>query len=226
MFIRSLNIRRTNECIPEETNVLYLAKNQDGENTMEMKRVLKNIDVLLRYGLIAILLLSFLIHTMVFIINWEAFIFGVRLAGPLAGLYLFLEAIGAGSLAFLLIKYRQYTTAFFALAVLYFGYLFLDSAVTIQTLTDKLYSPVLLMVFIISLVFLIFHALIARFCNGDDSPTMIESAMHSISSRIWTQKTDGDKIIIGTLLVIVLFIAVIIILPLTIALIFWLLSLF
>ncbi|WAI01070.1 hypothetical protein [Methanogenium organophilum] len=193
---------------------------------MEIKRVLKNIDVLLKYGLIAILLLSFLIHIFVFIINWEAFIFGIRLAGPPAGLYLFLEAIGAGSLAFLLIKYRQYTTAVFALAVLYFGYLFLDSAVTIQTLTDKLYSPVLLMVFIISFGFLIFHALISRFCADDDRPTMIESAIHSICTKIMTQETEEDKIIIGTLLVIVIFIAVIIILPLTIAFIFSLMELF
>lgn len=193
---------------------------------MEIKRVLKNIDVLLRYGLIAILLLSFLRYIFVFIINWEAFIFGVRLAGPPAGLYLFLKAIGAGSLAFLLIKYRQYTTAAFALAVLYFGYNFIDSAVTIQTLTDKLYSPVLLMVFIISLVILIFHALIARFCRGDDSPTMIESAVHSVSTKIMTQETDEDKIIIVTLLVIVLLIAVIIILPLTMAIIVSLMELF
>lgn len=193
---------------------------------MEIKRVLKNIDVLLRYGIIAILLLSFLIHIFVFIINWESFIFGVRIAGPPAGLYLFLKAIGAGSLAFILIKYRQYTTAAFALAVLYYGYNFIDSAVTIQTLTDKLYSPVLLMVFIISLVLLIFHALISRFCRGDDHPTMIESAVHSISAKIMTQESDGDKIIIGTLLVIVLFIAVIIILPLTIAFIVTLMELF
>ncbi len=193
---------------------------------MEMKRVLKNTDVLLKYALIAILLLSFLTYIFVFIINWETFIFGVRLAGPSAGLYLFLKAIGAGSLAFLLIKYQRYTLAVFALAVLYFGYNFIDSAVTIQTLTDNLYSPYYLTLFIISLVILIFHVLIYRFCRGDDSPTMIESTMHSISTKIMTQKTDGDKIIIGTLLVIVLFIAVIIILPLTIALIFWLIELF
>lgn len=193
---------------------------------MKLKRLVKNIDVLLRYGLITMLLLSFLIHCMVFMINWEAFLFGIRLAGPSAGLYVFLKAFTAGLLAFLLIKYRQYTTAVFALAVLYFGYLFLDSAVTIQTLTDRLYSPVLLMIFIISLVVLIFHALIVRFCRGDDSPAMIELALHSASTRIWAEKTDEDKIIIGTLLVIVLFIAVIFILPLTVSIMIWFTGLF
>lgn len=193
---------------------------------MEIKRVLKNIDVLLRYGLIAMLLLSFLIHFMVFMINWEAFMFGIRLAGPSAGLYLFLEAVTAGLLAFLLIKYRQYTTAVIALAVIYFGYLFLDSAVTIQTLTDTLYSPVLLMIVIISLGILIFHAIIVRFCRGDDSPTTIELAIHSVSTRIWAEKTDEDKIIIGTLLVMVVFIAVIFILPLTVAVLIGLMELF
>ncbi len=155
---------------------------------MKMKRILKNFDVLLKYALIAILLLSFLTYIFVFIINWEAYYFGVKLNGTPAGLYLFLKAIGAGSLAFLLIKYRRYTLAVAALAVLYFGYTFVDSAVTIQTLTDNLYSPYLLKLFIISLVFLIIHTLVAILCKGDDNPTMIESTIDSIFAKIGTKK--------------------------------------
>ncbi len=151
---------------------------------MEMKQILKNVDVLLKYGLIAILLLSFLMHIFVFMINWEAYFFGVKLNGAPAGMYLLLLGIIAGSLAFLLIKYRRYTLAVAALTVLYFGYLFVDSAVTIQTLTNNLYSPFLLALLLISLGFLIIHVITTRFCNGDDSPTMIESTIHSISIKI------------------------------------------
>lgn len=193
---------------------------------MKMKRILKKVDIILRSGLVAILLLSFLMHIFVFLINWEAYFFGVKLNGAPAGMYLLLLGIIAGSLAFFLIKYRRYTLAVSALAVFYFGYRFVDSAVTIQTLTDNLYSPFLLALLFISLVFLIFHVITTRFCNGDDSPTMIESAMHSISIKIMTQETDADKIIIGVLLVLVLFIAMMFILPLVVTLLFWLLSLF
>ncbi|WFN34279.1 hypothetical protein L1S32_10590 [Methanogenium sp. S4BF] len=191
---------------------------------MEIKRVLKNIDVFLKYVLIAILLLSFLMYMVVFLINWEGFIFGVRLAGTSAGIYLFLKAIGAGLLAFLLIRYRQYTLAVAALAALYFGYTFADSAVTIQTLTDKLYSPFLLVLFVISLVFLMFHVLAGKYNKGDDRPTMIESAIHSVFTIIEKQETDGDKILLGSLLVLAAFIAVIFIFPLTVAFLHWLIE--
>lgn len=165
---------------------------------METKQILKNVDELLICALIAILLLSFLIFIFVFTINWEAYFFGVKLNGAPAGLYLFLKGISAGLLAFLLIKYRRDTLAVAVLAVfavLYFGYTFVDSAVTIQTLTDNLYSPLLLGLFIISLLFLIVHILSARFGNGGPdtvtSELMSESTNESIPEP--TPTTTGTK---------------------------------
>lgn len=168
---------------------------------MEIKQVLKNIDELLKCALIAILLLSFLINIFVFIINWEAYFFGVKLNGTPAGLYLFLKGISAGLLAFLLIKYRRDTIAVAVIAVfavLYFGYTFVDSAVTIQTLTDNLYSPLLLVLFIISLVFLIVQILSARFGNGDSdtvtSESISKSKIETTSTATGTKKSDDNTI--------------------------------
>ena len=162
---------------------------------MELKQILKNLETIFRYGLIAILLLSFLIFIFVFTINWEAYFFGVKLNGAPAGMYLLLQGMIAGSLAFLLVKYRRYTLAVAVLAVLYFGYTFVDSAVTIQTLTDNLYSPLLLVVFIISLLFLIIHILSARFRNGGHDTLMSESTSESMNESIpkTTSTTVGTK---------------------------------
>ncbi|WAI01071.1 hypothetical protein [Methanogenium organophilum] len=154
---------------------------------METKQILKNLDTVFRYVLVAILLLSFLIFIFVFTINWEAYFFGVKLNGAPAGMYLLLQGMIAGSLAFLLIKYRRYTLAVAVLAVIYFGYTFVDSAVTIQTLTDNLYSPLLLVLFIISLLFLIIHILSARFGNGGHDTLISESTRESMNeSKIET----------------------------------------
>ena len=165
---------------------------------METKQILKNAETLLKYALIGILLLSFLIFIFVFTINWEAYIFGVKLNGTLAGMYLLLQGMTAGSLAYLLIKNRRYTLAVAILAVLYFGYTFVDSAITIQTLTDNLYSPLLLVLFIISLLFLIIHILSARFGNGGHdtltSESMNESIPETTSVTVATPKSD-DQIV-------------------------------
>lgn len=159
---------------------------------MEMKRIIQYTDAALKNALIVILLLTFLIHIFVFIINWEAYLFGVKLNGTPAGLYLFLKGMSAGLLVFLLMKYRRHTLAVTAFIVLYFGFMFVDSAVTIQTLTDNLYSPLLLVLFIISILFLIIHILATRFSKCDEDMTMIEGAIHAIFITIVAIKTESN----------------------------------
>jgi hypothetical protein len=100
-------------------------------NAMD-KKTIKSLDSLLSGCLVAILALSFLMFTFVFIINWEDWFFGTRLAGPLAGVYLFAKAAVAFILTFLLVQYPRYRTAGTVTAVAYFGFLFLDSSVTIR----------------------------------------------------------------------------------------------
>jgi hypothetical protein len=100
-------------------------------NAMD-KKTIKYLDSLLSGCLAAILALSFLMFTFVFIINWEDWFFGTRLAGPLAGVYLFAKAAMAFALIFLLVQYPRYRIAGTVAAVAYFGFLFLDSSVTIR----------------------------------------------------------------------------------------------
>lgn len=192
---------------------------------MEMTHILKKSDAILKYVLIAILLLSFLMYMFVFLINWEDWFFGVKLNGAPAGMYLLLKGTGAGSLAFILMKCRRYTLAAAVLAAFYFGYTLVDSAITIQTRTDNLYSPFMLVLFAISFVFLIIHILTVRFCKSDPDLTVSESVTDSDSTTTETQKTDENNVVIIALLIIAVFITGLFIMPLVWALLFWLLGL-
>ena len=95
------------------------------------RKTIKSLDSLLSGCLVAILALSFLMFTFVFIINWEDWFFGTRLAGPLAGEYLFAKAAVAFVLTFLLVQYPRYRIGGTGAAIAFFGFLFLDSSVTI-----------------------------------------------------------------------------------------------
>ena len=122
---------------------------------MEIKRIIEFFDTVLKYGLIILLILAFLVFIFVFTINWEDWFFGIKLDGMSAGLYLLIKAVSAGSLAYLLVKYPRYTLAITGIAIFYFGYLLVDSAVTIRQLTGGLFSPLLLFFFVVPVAFLI-----------------------------------------------------------------------
>lgn len=76
------------------------------------------------------LVCSALIHTLVFVINWEDWFFGIKLAGPAAGAWLFAKAACATGIIILMVGQSpsRRTAAF--LCTLYFGVLFLNSLVT------------------------------------------------------------------------------------------------
>lgn len=95
-------------------------------------KTIKALDSLLYGVLVAILALSFLMFAFVFIINWEDWFFGTKLAGPFAGVWLFSKAAVAFALTFLLVQYQRYRTTVTVAAVAYFCFLFLDASVTIR----------------------------------------------------------------------------------------------
>ncbi len=103
-------------------------------NTVD-RNTIKFLDSLLFGCLLVALVLAFLMFIFVFIINWEDWFFGTRLAGPLAGVYLFAKAAVAFALTYLLVQYPQHRTAGTIAAIAYFGFLFLDSSVTIRNNT-------------------------------------------------------------------------------------------
>ncbi|MCK9579965.1 MAG: hypothetical protein M0Q92_05880 [Methanoregula sp.] len=109
---------------------------------MEHDKIIEAIRSVLSGFLIAILTLSFLMFMFVFIINWEDWFFGTRLAGPLAGAFLFARAAAALILIFLLVQYPKHRTAWTLASIAYFGFLFLNSSVTIRqnTAGQQLFS--------------------------------------------------------------------------------------
>lgn len=99
---------------------------------MDMRERIKSLSSILSFALLAILVLSFLMFTFVFVINWEDWFFGTKLAGPLAGAFLSGKAAVAFILIFLLVQYPRQRFAWTFAAIAYFGILFVSSSVTIR----------------------------------------------------------------------------------------------
>jgi hypothetical protein len=135
------------------------------------KKTIKSLDSLLSGCLVAILALSFLMFTFVFIINWEDWFFGTRLAGPLAGVYLFAKAVVAFTLIFLREQYPRYRIAGTVAAVAYFGSLFLDSSVTIRqnTAGQQPFSALFAMFLAIPVLLLILTLVTGKPGSGFDA---------------------------------------------------------
>ncbi|NMB77731.1 MAG: hypothetical protein GYA23_01390, partial [Methanomicrobiales archaeon] len=81
------------------------------------------------------LLLSALIHAFVFVINWEDWFFGTRLAGEPAGIFLFGKAAGAAGILVIMAQYPRFQRAGAVLCAGYFGVLFFNSLLTVNAIT-------------------------------------------------------------------------------------------
>ncbi|UUX91376.1 hypothetical protein [Methanoplanus endosymbiosus] len=88
----------------------------------------------LRYCLIAILLFWSCMLMFVFILNWEGWFFGIRIAGLYAGIYLFTEGLTALLLAVSVIRFPKKRVISGTLSLIFFSFILLDSGVTRQTL--------------------------------------------------------------------------------------------
>lgn len=111
--------------------------------------------------LIAELLLSALVYLFVFVINWEDWIFGIKIAGFSAGLYLLLKCLAAALLLALILKYPQHNNRTVILTIVYYGFLFLDSSTTIAKNTCGVMPVSLLFAMLllipVSLIILQYH---------------------------------------------------------------------
>lgn len=120
------------------------------------------LDRLLKYCIIGVLSLSTLAFFFVFVLNWEDWFFGTKLDGLPAGLYLLGKWLIAGVLAIGLVKYPRYSLHLAAIAALFFGWLLVDSSITIQRNGTGYFSPVLAVCFLVAVAFLIVHTSAAR----------------------------------------------------------------
>jgi len=71
------------------------------------------------------LFLSALMSSFVFVINWEAWFFGIKLDGWPAGLYLSATALAAVLLVVLFLKYPHRSFAISAASVAYFAFVYI-----------------------------------------------------------------------------------------------------
>lgn len=128
---------------------------------MQGKKLIGWVESFLHYSLVAILILAALAFSFVFFINWEDWFFGTKLDGMPAGLYLFIKAITAILLVYLLIRGSRYRSPVTLVTIAFFGFLFFDSAITIQRNSGgrELFSVVLALFLLIPILSLIAHHL-------------------------------------------------------------------
>jgi hypothetical protein len=132
-----------------------LPDQERGNEVMEANRILTGIEKLLSILHSAILFLSALMFLFVFIINWEDWFFGMRLAGPLAGAFLAARAAGAFILLFLVTQYPDRWKAVLPASIAYFGFMFANAMVTYQTTAEPGSFPTLLAVLVVIPVLLL-----------------------------------------------------------------------
>lgn len=120
--------------------------------------------------LLALFLVNSAIFFFVFVINWEAFFFDVKLAGLPAGFILGIRAIIPAILAYIMIQRPENLMQVALASVVFFGFFFLDSSVTIQMNTGGavLFGIVPLVGVLIPAIVVVGHFLADRCGSSDD----------------------------------------------------------
>ena len=145
------------------------------------RKVIGSLDTGLGYSLIAILICAALAFSFVFILNWEDWFFGIKLDGLSAGLYLITKAIIAIVLAVLLIRLPKYQTLGTLLVIAFLGFLFFDSAATIQknSAGRESFSLILAISLLISVTYLIVHFFSTRM-KSRKKPDVADTATETV----------------------------------------------
>ena len=126
---------------------------------MRTLRALEPVTAVLMGTILIALLLAAAAFFFVGVINAEDWFFGTKLDGPPAFLYLLIKALGASALVYTILLHRRLIRPAGVMTAAYFGYLFIDSTVTIRTTTGgaRPFSEVLLALFALSLLFVVFQ---------------------------------------------------------------------
>jgi len=140
---------------------------------MDTDRIFTGLENLVSILHIAILFLSALMFTFVFVINWEDWFFNVKLAGPAAGLFLAAKAAGAVILMFLAMQYPDRWKMVLPASIAYFGFLFVNAMVTYQTTAPGSFPVLLAVLVIIPVLLLVINGTISLMQperSGDTKP--------------------------------------------------------
>ncbi|WAI01442.1 hypothetical protein [Methanogenium organophilum] len=189
---------------------------------MNVKRVAKSLDQLFHYCLLGILLFTSVIYFFVFVINWEAWFFGMKMDGLYAGVLLFTYCLIASSLAYFLFRYPQKIAVIAGMSIFFFGFMFIDSAVTIQKLSggQELFSTFLAMLVLVPAGILIGHLIVVRLYKMDDDTVRSAPGTGSAFTTAGTKKSEDHTIGQILVLAVVAFAIVILFGPLVVSLSF------
>jgi hypothetical protein len=135
---------------------------------MKVKSIMETAEVLLFVCLTGALVLSAFVFFFVFCINWEDWFFGIKLDGLPAGVWLFTKMAAAGGIIYLMAHYPKYRRWSVLSVFLYYGFLCLDSFVTIQKNTQGRDFPILMAsLFFLSAILLAVHGTISLTDSGN-----------------------------------------------------------
>jgi hypothetical protein len=135
---------------------------------MKVKSIMESAEVFLFVGLIGALVLSAFVFLFVFCINWEDWFFGIKLDGLPAGIWLFAKMATAVFIVYLMAHYPKYRRWGVLSVFAYYGFLCMDSFVTVQKNTQGRDYPVLMAsLFFISVLLLVVHGTITLTEPGD-----------------------------------------------------------
>jgi hypothetical protein len=128
---------------------------------MNTRDILESAETLLFICLIFALVLSAFVFFFVFCINWEDWFFGTKLDGLPAGIYLFVKMAGAGGTVYLMAHHPRYRRQSILAVFGYYGFLCLDSFVTVKKNTQGRDYPVMMAsLFFLAILLLIVHGAI------------------------------------------------------------------
>lgn len=115
------------------------------------------LETILKYCVLGLLVLAALVFLFAFVINWEDWFFGIKLDGLPAGIALGTNSLAAVILALAFVKFPRMNRILGVLTVLFFGFLFVNSSMTIQRVSysHRGFSPVLAILLLIAVVYLI-----------------------------------------------------------------------
>jgi len=139
---------------------------------MNTRNIMESTEAFLFICLIFALVLSAFVFFFVFCINWEDWFFGTKLDGLPAGIYLFAKMAGAVAIIYIMAHYPRYRRMSVLAVSVYYGFLCLDSFVTIQKNTQGRDYPVMMAaLFSISVLLLIIHSTLALAGPGEHDDT-------------------------------------------------------
>jgi hypothetical protein len=129
---------------------------------------MESAEVLLFICLIFGLALSAFIFFFVFCIDWVDWFFGMKLDGLPAGIYLFVKMAGAVAIIYFMAHYPRYRRQSVLAVFGYYGFLCLDSLVSIQKNSQGRDYPLMMVVlFFLSVLLLVIHGTIRLTETGD-----------------------------------------------------------